>query len=285
MVAYFPCSVLLSYCMYHLHDVEDIDRYCLEKAIEEVANDQKPNSCKLMKRLYQNTYLSVERIMKDNEQQHFEEMRRAAEVYIEEEKDAGDLSTTRGVVELLDTLHVKNRWEKTDLLEVIVSRLPKIPRTLSMSLLKCYNSLLNMFNRVVSVQDSIAMEVAAPEVTRAQIPVEITVANELEEFFRMECWEMLYLIVHNPWQIPRINVKVIATKSGSTTVVLRIDEAFMENIIRYSVEASALWAFQELRVTRVRVGAFELNVVQLLTQHFKEALRSGLTSGMFFSFR
>ena len=264
------------------YDVEEIDRRCLRKAIKEVANDKKPNSHELMERLYHNTYLRVERIIKDNGQEHFEDMMRAAQVAIKEEKDRRALSTTRGVVELLDTLHVKSRWENTDLLEYIVDCLPERPRTLSASLLERYNSLLNVFNREVSMQDSIAMEVAEPEVTRAQIHVEITVANNLRDFFRMECCEMLYLIVHQPWRIPCINVKVTAIKPGSTTVVLRIDEAFMENIIRYSVEASALWAFQELRVTRVRVGAFELNVVQLLTQHFKEALHSGLTSGMDF---
>ena len=53
-------------------------------------------------------------------------------------------------------------------------------------------------------------------------------------------------------------------------------------MIQYLVEASSLWACQELSVTRIQIGAFELNVVQLLTQHFKEALCSGLTSGMDF---
>ena len=56
----------------------------------------------------------------------------------------------------------------------------------------------------------------------------------------------------------------------------------MENIIHSSHKGSSLWAFKELCVTRVRFSDFELNVVQLLTQHFKEALHSGLTGDMDF---
>ena len=65
-------------------------------------------------------------------------------------------------------------------------------------------------------------------------------------------------------------------------VVFRIDKDFTENINPSSCKVSSLWAFQELRVTRVCFGAFELNVVQLLTKHFKEALHSRLTGGMDF---
>ena len=88
---------------------------------------------------------------------------------------------------------------------------------------------------------------------------------------------MLHMLLHICWQCPH-DEDIVGVKPGSTTVVFLIDK----NIIQYSLTANSLWAFQELRVTRVRVGAFELNVVQLLTQHFKEALRNGLTSGMDF---
>ena len=92
---------------------------------------------------------------------------------------------------------------------------------------------------------------------------------------------MLHLLLHICWQCPH-DKDIVGFEPGSTTVVFLIDRTFMENIFQYSLTANSLWAFQELRVTRVRVGAFELNVVQLLTQHFKEALRSGLTSDMDF---
>ena len=73
-----------------------------------------------------------------------------------------------------------------------------------------------------------------------------------------------------------------AIEQGSTTVVFLIDKAFTENIIHSSRKVSSLWAFQELYVTRVSFGDFELNVVQLLTQQFKEALHSGVTGSMDF---
>ena len=92
---------------------------------------------------------------------------------------------------------------------------------------------------------------------------------------------MLHMLLHICWQCPH-DEDIVDVKPGNTTVVFVIDKTFTENIIQYSLTANSLWAFQKLRVTRVRVGAFELNVVQLLTQHFKEALCNGLTSGIDF---
>ena len=92
---------------------------------------------------------------------------------------------------------------------------------------------------------------------------------------------MLHMLLHICWQCPH-DEDIVDVKPGSTTVVFLIDKTFTENIIQYSLTANSLWAFQELCVTRVRVGAFELNVVQLLIQHFKEALCSGLTGSMDF---
>ena len=104
------------------------------------------------------------------------------------------------------------------------------------------------------------------------------VAKKITGYAAKDCQEMLHELLHICWHCPR-DEDIVDVKPGSTTVVLLIDKAF---IIQYSATASSLWAYQEFRVTRVRVGAFELNVVQLLTQHFKEALRSGLTGGMDF---
>ena len=125
------------------------------------------------------------------------------------------------------------------------------------------------------MQELPTSDVAVPEGTRAR--VEITVAKKITEYTSKDCKVMLHMLLHICWQCP-YDEDIVGFKPGSTTVVFLIDK----NIIQYSLTANSLWAFQELRVTRVRVGAFELNVVQLLTLHFKEALRSGLTSGMDF---
>ena len=263
------------------YDVEEIDRRCLRKAIWETAKNKKPDPCTLMKRLYLHTYFGVERILEENAQ-HFWYMMRLAHAAIDDEEDARALTTTRTVAELLDRLCIKRKWEETDLLEEIVNCLPNKARASAMSLLERYNSYLDVYDGIALVQDSLTKDMAALEADEAQIPVKVTVAKDLSEFTRKDCKEMLDLLLNNSYKIPRINAKAAAVKPGSTTVFFLIDKGFMENIIQYSLEVSTLWAFQELSVTRVRIGAFELNVVQLLTQHFKETLRSGLTSGMDF---
>ena len=162
-----------------------------------------------------------------------------------------------------------------------MSCLPEEARTLAMTLVDRYILYLDVYDDIVRVQDSLTKDVA--EATKEQISVEVTVAKDLSEFTRKDCKEMLHLLLLNSWHIPRNkSIYTEARSVSSTTVVFLIDKAFIGNMIQGSVEASSLWAFQELGVTKVVIGVFELNVVQLLAQHFKEALRSGLTGNMDF---
>ena len=263
------------------YDVEEADRYFLKKAIKKCLKDKKLDTLKLKKDLYRHTYYSVERILEANAQ-HFRHMVRAAELATEDEEDARALTTTRTVAELLDTLHIQTKWEDTELLAEIVLCLPKEARTLAMKLLKRYDDYLEVYDTVVPAQDSLQKQLAVPEMTKSQVPVEVTVKKHLDEFMNKDCKDIVNLLLHDSYNIPHINITATDVQIGSTTVVFLIGKAFTENIIHFSRKVSSLWAFQELRVTRVRVGAFELNVVQLLTQHFKEALHNGLTSRMDF---
>ena len=263
------------------YDVEEADRYYLKKAIMTVAKNKKLDTLKLMRDLYRHTYYSVERIL-DANPQHFRHMVRAAELATENEEDERRLSTACTVEELLDTLCIKTKLENTDLLAEIVLSLPEEPRTLAMSLLKRYEGYLEVYDNLVPAQDSLQMQLAVPEGTKPQVAVEVTVKKRLDEFMNKDCKDIVNLLLHNSYKIPRIKIMVADIPPGSTTVVFLIDKAFTENIIHSSRKVSPLWAFQELRVTRVRFGDFELNVVQLLTQHFMEALRGGLTGSMDF---
>ena len=263
------------------YDVEEADRFYLKKAIMTVAKNKKLDTLKLKKDLYRHTYYSVERILEANAQ-HFRHMVRAAELATEDEEDARALTTTRTVAELLDKLRIKAQLENTELLAEIVFSLPEEPRTLAMSLLKRYEGYLEVYDNLVPAQDSLQMQLAVPKETSPQVPVEVTVKKCLEEFMDRDCKDIVNLLLHTSYKIPRGNIMATDIVTGSTTVVFLIDKAFTENIIHSSRKVSPLWAFQELRVTRVRFGDFELNVVQLLTQHFKEALRSGLTGSMNF---
>ena len=263
------------------YDVEEADRYYLKKAIMTVAKNKKLDTLKLMRDLYRHTYYSVERIL-DANPQHFRHMVRAAELATEDEEDERRLSTACTVEELLDTLCIKTKLENTDLLAEIVLSLPEEPRTLAMSLLKRYEGYLEVYDNLVPAQDSLQMQLAVPEGTKPQVPVEVTVKKRLDEFMNKDCKDIVNLLLHNSYKIPRIKIMVADIPPGSTTVVFLIDKAFTENIIHSSRKVSPLWAFQELRVTRVRFGDFELNVVQMLTQHFMEALRSGLIGSMDF---
>ena len=263
------------------YDVEEIDRDYLEKAIMTVMKDKKLDTLKLMKGLYRHTYFNVECILKANAQ-YFRDMVRVAELATEDEEDARALTTTGTVVELLDKLSIKTKWEDTELLREIVHCLPEEARTLARSLLKRYDGYLEVYDNLVPAQDSLQMQPAAPEGTKPQVPVEVKVSKCLAEFMNKDCKDIVNLLLHNSYKIPRIKIMATDVKTGCTTVVFLIDKAFTENIIHSSRKESSLWAFQELRVTRIRVGDFELNVVQLLTLHFKEALRSGLTGVMDF---
>ena len=263
------------------YNVEEIDRDCLETAIMTVMKDKELDKLKLKKDLYRHTYYSVERILEANEQ-YFRHMVRIAELATEDEEDARAVTTTRTVVQLLDKLCIKTKWEDTKLLREIVHCLPEEPRTLAKSLLKRYEGYLEVYDNIVPAQDFLQKQLAVPDVTKPQVPVEVKVSKCLAEFMNKDCKDIVNLLLHNSYNIPRIKIMATDVKTGCTTVVFLIDKAFMGNIIQYSATAQSLWAYQELSVTRVRVGDFELNVVQLLTQHFKEALRSGLTGGMDF---
>ena len=267
------------------YDVEENDRHSLEKAMKNAVRNKKQDPCMLMKDLYLNTYVCVAGILEHGVQQS-RDMVRAAQTAIElglAEGEAEGLTPILTVAELLKKLHISIKWDNTTLLEKMVGRLPKEARTLAMSLLVRYNLYLDVYDDVATVRDSLTKVEAAPEVTEAQLPVEVTVAKDVTEFTGKDCKEMLDLLLRKSWKIPRNKIMVNEARSGdSTTVVFIIDKAFIQSIIQYSEEGRVLWAFQELSVTRVRIGVFEVNVSHLLTQHFKEALRSGLTGNMDF---
>lgn len=247
--------------------------------------NRKPEPNKLMKTLYLHTYTSIVKIMEKNGSEYIrDKIVTTAQTCIDLELTEGDaeaLATTLTVTDILRKLGIPKAWDNTNLLDEIVNCLPDEARTLAMSLVDRYNLYLDVYNEVVRVQDSLTKDVA--EATKEQISGEVTVSKDLSEFTRRDCKDMLHLLLHISWKIP-CN-KCIATEArsvSSTTVVFLIDKAFMGNIIQGSVETSSLWAFQELGVTKVVIGVFELNVVQMLAQHFKKALRSGLTGSMDF---
>ena len=264
-------------------DVEMYDGHYLRKMMKKALKNQKLDPCILIKTLYANTYVHVARILERNEQ-HCKSMVTAAQTAIDLEIAEADFKTlpiTLSVAELLEKLNFSKRWDNTDLLERVVSSLPVGAGKLAMSLLERYNTYLDVYDEAVSLIDSLEWEPAAPEETKALLPVEVTLAKDLTEFNRKDCKEMLALLLCMVLKIPRSKITVIDARSGdSTTVVCLIDEIFMLNIIQCPVKANVLWAFQELSVTRMRIGMFEVNVSQL--QHFKDALRSGLTGDMDF---
>ena len=267
------------------YDVERKDCHYLRKAIKEAAKNRKREPCMLMKTLYLHTYVCVADILEKHGAQNIRKILTTAQTAIRiglTEGDEGSLDTALTVAQVLNVLPVSVQWDNTDLLEEIVSCLPEEARKLASNILSNYNLYLDVYHDVVTVRDSLAKDVTAPEAPEAQIGVEVTVGKDLSEFTSKDCKEMLHLLLCNSWKIPRNKIMVAEARTGSTTVIFLIDKAYMENIIKYSVESSTLWTFQELSVTWVRSGVFELNVVQLLSQHFKAALRSGLTSDMDF---
>lgn len=230
--------------------------------------------------LYNNTIVLVADILERNEQ-HSKNMVRAARIA---EGDAKAFSTTCTVAELLEKLNVLENWDDTDLLEKMVYFLPEEARTLAMRLLERYNWYLDVYDEAVQLKDSFKDVAASPEVTKTKVSVEVTKAKDINQFTKKDCKEMFTVLLCTAWKIPRNKITVIGVWSGdSTTVAFSISKAFRQNIILYSFEENTLWFFKELRITRVRIpgaGLFELNVSQLLTHHFKEALRSGLSGNM-----
>ena len=267
-----------------VYEVEGCDRRWLRKAIKEAAKNRKPEPDKLIKTLYLHTYTCVAKILEKHEAEYIRDMVRTARAAIQlgvAEGDAEALTSPLTVADVLCGLGIPKKWDDTEPLEKIVNCLPEEAKILARSLVDRYNLYLDVYDEIVRVQDSLTKDVA--EATKEQIPIEVTVAKDLSEFTRKDCKEMLRLLLLISWNIP--HNKSICTEArsvSSTTVVFLIDKAFIGNMIQGSVEASSLWAFQELGVTKVVIGVFELNVVQLLAQHFKEALRSGLTGNMDF---
>jgi len=201
------------------YDVEEADRFCLRKAIMTVAKNKKLDTLKLKKDLYHHTYCSVERILEANEQ-HFRHMVRAAELATEDEEDAKAVTTTRTVVELLDILRIKTKWEDMELLTEIVLCLPEEPRTLAMSLLKRYEGYLEVYDNIVPAQDSLQMQLAVPEGTKHQVPVEVTVKKCLDEFMNKDCKDIVNLLLHNSHKIPRIKIMATAIEPGNDVMCI-----------------------------------------------------------------
>ena len=254
----------------------------LRKATKNAAMSKKANPQTLIMALYHETYDRVTRVLVNYRAHDFSGVMATAETarLILGHGDPRALNTADTVADVLCVLRVDENWKDTQLLKKILNYLPKDARTtVAVSLLDRYNSYLYVYEEDVSVKDLLTKDASAPDMTKAR--VEVTVAKNMSEFTCRDCKELADLLLCNSWQCPR-DEDIGGVKPGSTIVVFLIDKAFTGNIIQYSLTANSLWAFQELRVTRVRVGDFELNVIQLLTQHFKEALHSGLTGGMDF---
>ena len=273
-------------------DVQRKDFQYLKKAIKQAVKNRIPEPDRPMKNLYLHAYVDVVNTLVCYEELYFSRMKIAAEAAIDlgiAEGDVEALTTVHDtdpgqkVKKLLQVLHISTKWDDTECLEEIVNCLPEEARTSAMSLLNQYHVYLDVYDKVVALRDSPTKDMAALEATEAQKRVEITMDKDLSEYTCKDNKELLRMLLCSAWKIPRNKIMVIEARSGdSTTVVFLIDEIFTVKIIHYFVKVSSLWAFQELSVTRVRIDKFELNVVQLLSQHFKEALRNGLTGDMDF---
>ena len=267
---------------YNVETLEEGDYKYLRRTIQNARKNKKTNPHRVMKTLYHNTYHRVVNITANYGAQSFRDIMVVARTAITMGLAKGDiraLNNANTVADVLDVLHDDEDWKDTGLLEQIVNYLPENARAVAVSLLDRYNSYLKVFEEELPVQELPTSDVAIPEGTRAR--VEITVAKKITEYTFKDCKEMLQELLHICWQCPH-DEDIVDAKCSSTTVVLLIDKAFTKNIIQYSATARSLWAYQEFSVTRVQVGDFDLNVVQLLTKHFKEALRSGLTGSMDF---
>ena len=275
-------AVVTVHPAYDVETLEVGDYKYLRKAIQNARKNKKTNPRRVMKTLYHHTYHRVVNITADCGAQCFRDIMVVARTAIKlrlVNRDIKALDTADTVADVLDVLHDDEDWKDTGLLEEIVNYLPENAKAVAVSLLDRYNLYLTVFEEELPVQELPTSDAAVPEGTRAR--VEITVAKKITEYTTKDCKVMLHVLLHICWQCPR-DEDIVGVKPGSTTVVLLIDKTFTESIIQYSATARSLWAYQEFRVTRVRVGDFELNVVQLLTQHFKEAFRSGLTGSMDF---
>ena len=261
--------------------MDEKDYHYLQRAWKKARKNKKFDSLRLIKELYLNTFNQVVDILEHNEM-YSKKMVRAVEAAIEldlVEGDLKDLPRALTVAELIKKLNISGKWDDTDIFVKMVFCLPEQEQMRAKRLLDRYDMYLEVYDEVVCLKDSLKQVEAAPEDPK----VEVTLAKDLAEFKCKDCKDMLHLLLCMAFNIPRSKIRVIEARSGdSTTVVCIIDKAYMQNLIQYPVEASVLWAFRELSVTRMRVGLFEVNVSQMLSQHFKDALRRGLTNGMDF---
>ena len=268
--------------------IEMNDHLYLTAAMRKAVKERKLDPCSLIKALYASTYLTVVSILERNaHNDNSMNMARAVRTVIElrlADGDAEALPDTLTMAELLKTLSISTKWDDTCFLSAMVSCLPEEAKTLAMHLLYRYGLYLNVYDEAVNVKDSLKMVVAAPEVTNTEIPVEVTLAKDLIKVNCIDCKEILIILLCAAFKIPQSKIKAREARSGnSTTVVFIIDKVFMPNMIQFSAENNTLWAYMEFGVTRIRIpGLFEVNVSQLVTQHFRQALLSGLTGNMDF---
>ena len=99
------------------------------------------------------------------------------------------------------------------------------------SLLKRYDGYLEVYENLVPAQDSLQKQLAVPEVTKPQVPVDVKVSKCLAEFMNKDCKDIVNLLLHNSYKIPRIKIMATDVKTGCNTVVFLIDKGFKENII------------------------------------------------------
>ena len=263
-------------------DVEGNDFSYLLKEMKKAAKNKKADAHDLIKTLYLHTYVYLEVILKRNEQQ-LDMMVTAAQTAFANglaEGDAKALTDTHTVKDLLQKLNIMTKWDDTYLLERIVGCLPEEAKALAMNSVDRYEVYLDVYHEADLLKES---KEAEPE-ANTQTQVEVTMDMDFDQYTRKDCEKMLNGLLCNACKIPRHKIKVAAARSGnSTTVVVIIDRAFLQNIVKYIFEASTLWAFQEFKVTRIRIpGEFEFTTSQLPTEIFKEALHCGLASGMDF---
>ena len=268
------------------HLVEEIDYQYLQKALKK-ARKRKLDPCKLIKKLYTNTYVLVADILERNGQ-HSKNIVRAVRTDIElqnAEGDANVLTSTCTVTEVLEKLSISLKWDDTDILERMVCFLPEEARITAVRLLQRYSWYLDMYDEAIELKDSLKNIAALPEGTEAKVSVEVTVDKDFSNFTKKDCKELFTMLLCKAWKVPRNKITVTGVWSGdSTTVAFSISQVYRQNIL-YSFEESTLWFFQELSITRVRIpGAdlFEVNVSQLLAQRFRQAIRIGLTGNMDF---
>ena len=273
---------IVSNSPHQLLDVERNDRFELKMAMRR-AKKRKLDPKMLIQKLYRNTFFFIEGILIGSEQ-HFNNIVRALRGRIEHGEGVAEVLTDACTVkELIEKLDISGRWFDIDLVKQMVFAIPGEPGNLALDLLEWYYCYLDTYNSIVNVEDPNDV-LALPEMTCGTVRFEVTVDQEFKEFTKKDCRELFTLVLCTALNIPQNMAAPTQAWSGdSTTVAFIVSKAFMQNIILYSVEATAVWAYQELHVTRLRIpGLFEMNVSQLLTQHLRQAIYNGLIGNMDF---